>query len=494
MKRGVLLVALACACCRAPGAGPGDRPIEMIVSTDAETLDPRYAGDAVALRATRLIHAGLVRLDPSSLRPEPYLARGFRWVDPLTLRVELRDDVRFHSGALFSSADVVATLRAFGSPAVGSRHASIVDAIASAEADGPHAVIITLKRPHATLLTDLELPILRADQAAGPADAHGTLDGLGPFAVKSFARGELVLSPADTGASPRPLHAVVIRTVRDENARALRLHAGRADVALNVLSPTLLPALGDSRELRLSARPGANLTYMVMRVDRPPLDDVRVRRAISLAIDRAGIARTLLAGYAQAADTLLPPALWAYTPATSPLAFDPAEARRLLRDAGLSRLRVTLLTSTDRLRGTIARYLAQELAEAGVELEVTPLELGTMLARLAAGDFDAATLQIPEVTEPNVLRVFMLGSLVPPMGANRGRIHDAAIDSLLEEGDRATSQEARMRLYADLEARNRDELFLIPLWHEDQVTVTSERARAFVPSAEGRWLSLASLP
>jgi ABC-type transport system substrate-binding protein len=233
---------------------------------------------------------------------------------------------------------------------------------------------------------------------------------------------------------------------------------------------------------------------MVLRVDRPPLDDVRVRRAISMAVDRAGIASTLLAGYAQPADTLLPPALWAYTPPAASLPFDPAAARRLLTETGSARVRITLLTSTDRLRGTIARYLAQELADVGIDLEVTPLELGTMLSRLSLGDFDAATLQLPEITEPNVLRVFMLGSLAPPAGANRGHIHDRAIDALLDEGDRATSEEDRKRLYAELEARNRDQLFLIPLWHEDQVAITSTRARAFSPSAEGRWLSFASLP
>ncbi|HEY8041447.1 MAG TPA: hypothetical protein VIF15_16690, partial [Polyangiaceae bacterium] len=59
-----------------------DRPIEMLVASDPETLDPRYATDPVGMRATRLIHAGLVRLDPDTLAPRPYLARGWRWLDP----------------------------------------------------------------------------------------------------------------------------------------------------------------------------------------------------------------------------------------------------------------------------------------------------------------------------------------------------------------------------------------------------------------------------
>jgi peptide/nickel transport system substrate-binding protein len=474
---------------------------EIVVATDAETLDPRYAGDAVAMRASRLIHAGLVRLDPSTLAPLPYLASGWHWIDARTLHIDLREDVHFHSGHPLTSTDVVATLHAFASPVVLSRHASVVDAIAEARPDGEHAVTIVLRRPHATLVTDLELPILRADQAEGPPDASGALDGLGPYVVAHFSRGEIVLDPADTGATLRPARGVVIRTVHDENARALRLYGGRTDVAVNVISPTLLPALDGKNGLSVTARPGANLTYMVLRVDRPPFDDVRLREALSTAIDRMGIAKTLLAGRADPADTLLPPSHWAYSPPSAPLVFDPPRAKALLDQAALGtqsrgqpRLRFSLLTSTDRLRGTIARYVAQELLDVGIEADIVPLELGTLLARLSAGDFDAATLQLPELTEPNVLRVFLHSAMIPPAGANRGRVRDPVVDALLDEGDATTGETERRDIYARLEQRMRDELFILPLWHEDQVAVTSARARAFIPSAEGRWLSLAGLP
>ncbi|MDP9149623.1 MAG: ABC transporter substrate-binding protein, partial [Myxococcota bacterium] len=178
---------LGCGGQRAPE--PETRPIEMLVANDPETLDPRYATDAVGLRTTRLVHAGLVRLDPTSLEPRPYVARSWRWRDELTLEVSLREDVRFHSGALLSARDVVATLHAFASPEVASRHARIVEAIAEVRADGEHTVVIRLARPHATLLTDLELPILRADQAALPPSPQGLLDGLGPYSLTSVGQG-----------------------------------------------------------------------------------------------------------------------------------------------------------------------------------------------------------------------------------------------------------------------------------------------------------------
>jgi len=464
----------------------------MLVPTDAETLDPRHATDAVALRATRLLHAGLARLDPDTLEPKPYLAKQWTWLDARTVRVELRPDVHFHSGALFTARDVSASIAAFASPRIGSRHARVVEAIRGIEVVSDLVLLIHLDHPHATVLTDLEVPILRADEAFSPPRPDGSLDGLGPYQVARRGPGEIELAPATGGVSPAPARSVTLRTIHDENARALRMHAGRADVVVNGFSPTLLPALEHAPGITVNARRGANLTYLLARTDRGPLADVRVRRALATAIDRERVASTLLAGRAQVASTLLPPEHWAYTPAP-PWPADRIAARASLAEVHPGRLHLTLLTSTDRLRGTIARFLAQELAELGADVEVVPLELGTLIGRLGAGDFELATLQLPELTEPNVLRVFLHSSSIPPEGANRGRVRDAEVDRLLDEGETTPDPAARKLLYAALEKRIRDEALLIPLWHEDQIAVVSERAKAFVPSAEGRWLGLADL-
>jgi hypothetical protein len=68
------------------------------------------------------------------------------------------------------------------------------------------------------------------------------------------------------------------------------------------------------------------------------------------------------------------------------------------------------------------------------------------------------------------------------------------LDALLDQGDHVTEVDARHSIYARLEAREREQMHWLPLWYEDQVAVTSERARAFVPSAEGRWRALAEIP
>lgn len=461
----------------------------MIVTTDAETLDPRFVTNAVGMRVSRLVHAGLFRLDPDTLAPVPYLAASYRFVDPRTLDVTLRADVRFHSGAPLRAANVVATLDALRDPSLHARAAHVVSAIDDVRATSEREVEIHLGRAHATLLSDLEVPILRADQARDATIPGAALDGLGPYRVASARSGVLDLEPAAGGALPEPAHALRVLTVHDENARALRLLGGQTDVATSGLAPALLPTLA-ARGLRVASRPGANLVYVLFRTDRGPFASVDARRAFGEAIDRDLLVRTMLGGHARLATGLLPPGHWAYTP--RPVAGrELASARELLHHEHVS---CTLLGSTDRLRVAIARVMAQELAEAGIDCELVPLELGTLLARLGAGDFDAAVLEIPELTEPNTLRVFLHSASIPPNGSNRGRVRDAEVDAALDAGDAVLDVGARRAAYARLEDRVLAEAYLVPLWHEDVVVVTSPRASAFLPSADGRWLGLARLP
>jgi peptide/nickel transport system substrate-binding protein len=480
-----------------------DRPLEVLVAQDAETLDPRFAVDATAARTTRLMHAGLFKLDETDLHPIPNLAREAVFEDPKTLHISLRDDVRFHGGKPLVADDVVATIRAIGDPAKSYRQRHVVAAIGAIEADGIHAVRIHLSRPRATLLSDLELPILRADEADAPARPDGSLDGLGPYELATREPGVTILRPAKHGISEAkpPVYSVALRAVRDENARALRLLAGRVDVAPQAFSPLLLPPLEAKFVGGHTVRTmGANLTYLVPRIDRGPLTSAPLRRGLALAIDRERMARTFFAGHAIPATSLLPPRLWAHddglAPDDSPFQFDILRAKAAFAEAGVDtthRVALSFLVSTDRFRGTLGRFLAQELAPLGVDLHVEVLELGVLLDRLGRGDFDLALLQMPELTEPNALQVFLHSGFIPPLGSNRGRVRDAELDALLDEGDQTSGLTERKAIYSKVERRARALVPWIPLFHEEQVALVGPRASAFVPLADGRLNGLAKL-
>lgn len=483
-------LALVPACSSGSSGTVSERAIEVVVPTEAQTLDPRFATRSLDVKITRLAHAGLFGLDPVTLEPIPLSAEGFEWIDPATLRVTLRAGVRFHGGRELAPADVCATLAAVQDPSLGSPQRSVVDSIGRCTPEGPRALVLSLDRSRATLLTDLEIPILRADQARSPPRADGELDGLGPFTIQSVSPGEVVLAPAATSAFPRPHHAVVVRTVRDENARVQRLLTGRSDVAPNAVSPPLLPAIIGRSGLEVVSRRGANVTYLLFQNDRPIFKDLERRRAVAAAIDREAIVRTLYAGRATVADGLLPPGHWA-TPA-------PADVppRAPDKDALRGLPHVELLSSTDRPRVTVARAVAQMLGDAGLDVAVVPLDLGVMLSRLDAGDFDLAMLQIPELTEPNVLSWFFHPRGVPGeggQGRNRARYRSQTAGALLDQGATIPDRAARRVFYRLLALLMASDMPVVPLWHEDQVAVVSERARGFFPSAEGHWLSLARL-
>jgi peptide/nickel transport system substrate-binding protein len=222
------------------------------------------------------------------------------------------------------------------------------------------------------------------------------------------------------------------------------------------------------------------------------MDARDARRAVSLAIDRAAMTLELLGRAGAIAGGTLPPMLAASPQFMGDRRADPELARSLVRRFS-TRAPITIAVSSDRARVLCARIIAQSLGDVGFDVEVRPLELGANLARLAAGDFDLALTSSSELNDPDVLRWYLHSSAIPPDGANRGRVRDAAIDRLLDTGLAARSLEERRAIYAELEARIADIDALIPLFHEDHTAVVSARAASFLPSADGRWSALATL-
>lgn len=142
----------------------------------------------------------------------------------------------------------------------------------------------------------------------------------------------------------------------------------------------------------------------------------------------------------------------------------------------------------------LARFLQQELATKGFDVTIVPIELGTLFSRLSSGDFDVALLNVPELLEPNVLRVFLHSASVPPSGSNRGRVRDPDLDAVLDRAASLVDHRARAPLYAEAEARIIANAYWIPLWHEHVTTLTSPRAAALEVGTDGRWLGLATIP
>ncbi|MFI5306382.1 MAG: ABC transporter substrate-binding protein [Polyangiales bacterium] len=496
---GCMLFWLLCACSGGAATEHGDGPLVVLLPREALEIDPRFSGDPYGHKVSRLLFASLVTIDPQTLEVVPDLAEEVVIESPTRYRAKLRSGLRFSDGTALDADDVAATFRSVVDPGFGSRYASTYSQIERVEVVSPLEVVFHLRGPHATFLADLELPVLRAEDEHRHLGALGAAApaGAGPYvlASRSASQIDLVANPHWYGGAVR-FPVVRMLVVHDDNTRALRLLAGAGDLAMSAVPPLLLPLFEHDPRFVVRSAPGVGTTYMGLNLEAAALRDVRVREALAYGIDREALVRAKLSGRARLASSFIVPGHWAHAAETPRYGYDPARARALLRAAGRGsgRLHLSLRCGSDRFRQSIARAIVAMLADVGIDVELRPSEVATLIADLNRGRFELTMLEVPEVVEPHVLSWFFGADHVPGNGregANRWRFRNTDFDAAIEQGRRSVERPARVRAYADAQRILAEQLPVIPLWHEDVVAVENGRARAFAVPRLGRFGPLA---
>jgi peptide/nickel transport system substrate-binding protein len=501
----LLLLALAALISCSRAALP-EGTLVILIQSPPETLDRRLALSAIAEHiAGNLIEPGLMKIGDDG-RPLPDLAERLEVLDPTHFVATLRPGLVFQDGSPLTADDVVATFRSLTDGRLHSPLASKYQNLRSVEALDPLRVRFELREPYAPFAVDLVMGIVPASVAtsAEPASFGRHPIGAGPFRLAAWPEDEWLLLEANPdyyGGRP-PLGHLLFKTVRDETTRVLELLDGRADLAINQVSPPLLPMLEHAPGLKLLTGPGADAAYLMFQIDDPLVADLRVRQAIASAIDREAIVRYKFLGHARLGSSLLPPGNWARDDTLLPIPRDLPRARALLEEAGFSaappgrRLELTYKVSTDRFRKSVALAIAQQLGEAGIGVRVQTLEWGTFFTDVRRGNFELASLIWVPIIEPDLLFwVFASQSIPTPEngfnGANRGHYRNAEVDALLAEARRDGEEESRRRRYLEVQQKVAAELPYLVLWYEDQVAVLREDLEGFTLSPVGSLDSLA---
>lgn len=497
----MLLLAIGLGC-----AKPAEREPDALVvmlPRDAEQLDPRFVGDPYGLRVSRLLFASLVTIDPRTLDVIPDLAESVTPLSATEFEVKLRKGLRFSDGSPLDAEDVVATFQGVVDPALSSRYAHTYRRIAEMRVPDPRTIVFVLREPHATFLTDLELPIVRSEDAfrrvATPEDPFPV--GAGPYRLVAREPGLLELRANlrwHRGAPNYPALRLVV--IRDDNTRALRMLAGQGDLAIASIPPLLLPMFEDDARFETRSAPGISTMYLGFHTASPKLTDARVRHAIGHAIDRELLVQTKYHGLARITDTWIPQDHWAQVDTLTGHAFDPDRARALLDEAGFidppgpkPRMSLVIRTTSERFRQSVARAIAAMLRDVGIEVDVRPSEAATLIADLNKGSFEVTLLQVPEVIEPHVLSWFFDSSRIPgpeSEGANRWRYANAELDALFERGRTRVEPKQRRAAYERAQQLLARDLPVLPLWQPDTVAVV-RRGSLFEVPRDGRFGTLA---
>ncbi len=460
-----------------------------------EHLDPRYPEDAFGAALGRLLFPALLGSHPVDFTPAPSLALRVEARVGMRVRVHLDPGARFVDGRPLGAADVVATYRTLLAPGSRSRlHETYARVFQGVSAAGPTAVDFTLHHPDGTLDSMLQQPILPADTGAVELQAapgqEGRFVGAGALRVEAFGDGDWRFVRAEGAIPPGAPRSYRFVSLRDPNTLALRLLHGEGDVA--ELKPEQIAVFARHPAFEVRAARGVGLTYLGVHCARPALADPRVRRALALALDRTALRRARLGPHAVDAVGVLPPTHWAAAPGLPPIAFDPVAARtelQAIRGVGAPPLRLVLRVSTQRFALVTAQALAAMLGAVGVEVEVRPSELATLLADLRGGRFDLTLLTVPDLSDPWGLSFWFASSSIPEAGragGNRWRYRNPALDQALEAGAQAEGPAARRPHYVTAQRILADELPVIPLWHPDVVYAVRRTWRPQAPRGDGR--------
>lgn len=496
----VFLFCLACLSCSKPS---DPSTVVVLIEFSPNNLDPRVGVDAQSERIDELLFDSLVRKD-DHFNLQPSVAERWETPDPQTYIFHIRHGIRFHDGRSLTARDVKWTLDTLRYHSLKTPKATTYALLDRVETPDDFTLMLHTREPNATLLWNLSDGAFGIVPYGSGPDFNSNPIGSGPFKFVRFDVDNQVVIERNDDYWGEHAHVQRVRfaVVPDATTRVLELRKGSADFASNALPLDMVTALKSRKELEILQSPGTILMYMAFNLQDPILKDVRVRQALAYAIDRKALLYYLFRDAGRLADSVLPPEHWAYNGNVAHYPFDPARANAMLDAAGYYRgqdgirFPLTMKTSTDEAPRLVAAVLQQEFRKVGIALQIRSFEFSTFMSDVEKGAFQLYSLRlIGGNQDPDVFEGFFDSHSFPPSRYNRERYSNPQVDRLIDEGRSTLDQQARKKVYGEIQRILADELPFIDLWYLDNVMVHSRRVTnvEMNPSGNYDFLSTAEL-
>ncbi len=443
------------------------------------TLDPDVGTASFNLMSLGVCES-LMRYT-ETLRVEPWIAKSLDRVDDLTWRVVLRDDVTFWDGTRVDAEAVRASFVRTMEKAPGTADLLPRDTVFTA--DGQTLTIRT-PMPVGMMRNNLAAPNLAIKKVAGDQFVC-----TGPFRPTAFTARESIALEAYAGyrGGPPALARITARQLADTAARSLAVQAGDMDVA-----QALLPS--DVSKLRLAGvqvdpAPWARQHMIVLNPTREPLNDVAVRRALSLLVDRKGLIDAVLDGVGEVAQAIAPASI-GIAGLVDAHRTAPDEAKRVLDAAGWrpgpdgvrvkdgKRLAFKLGTYSGRAELEQFAVAILDMAKAaGMELSIE--KLADVEQALASNAFDSTMYSIGSAAFGDVSR--LLATLYTPSPRNKDRYSNERVNAAFGRYIQSSDAAEQARLFGEMQRAIGDDVPIVPLVNPYQVVAYSKKVRDFKP-------------
>jgi peptide/nickel transport system substrate-binding protein len=458
-------------------------------------------------------YSTLLAIDPNNF-PEVVGKVGKEWEispDGLTYTIKLHEDVKFHDGSTLTSEDVKATFERIVNPPEGvpSVRKAQLAKLKSIEAPAPDTIVFNLNEPASGFLTTLASPwhcIYSAKKLQEDPDYPAkVVMGSGPFTFDEYSAGAYWRGNKfeDYFEDGKPyldgFEASIVTGASLVNAVAGR----QVDAVFRLISAPEKQRIEQARgdEVAFQATPATSVTLIDVNTKKPPFDDVRVRRALSLAIDRdTGL--KVLGDYSQKFPNVVFRAghRLDFTEAelrevpgfSGDIEAQRAEAKRLLEEAGVSDLKFSLLSPNFKVPyEPLAIFFIDQWRQIGVEVTFDAQPTATQIARMSSGDFDLALdFNAPTSDDPTEV----LAKFVPGGPGNYTGIEDEKLVELYRQQDSTTDPAERDRLVKEFVDRFVEQQYYITTFATEREVVMDKKVRGWkVPPSYSVGLDLSNV-
>jgi peptide/nickel transport system substrate-binding protein len=479
----------------APGSVPGAaaQTLNLAVGAPVTSLDPHYHALSPNYAVADMLFDSLTAFDAQA-RVQARLAESWKPVAENVWEFKLRPNVTFHNGNAFTAEDVAFTIaRVPTVPNSPSSYGIYTRAIQRVEVVDPLTVRFHTNGPYPLLPVDLaQIEMLDSETHANPLTEDfnsGKLAiGTGPFRVLSHRNGDRIeYARNDSYFGPRPhWERVNYRMITNDAARTAALLSGDVDFIDQVPTSDIAKLRGDNR-VQLSEANGLRLIFLALDhsrdtaspftfdndgkpLPRNPLRDVRVRRALSMSIDRQAITDRVMEGASLPSTQLLPPTAFGALPDRTVGRADADAAKRLLTEAGYPNgFRITLHGPNDRYMNDsrIIQAIGQMWTRVGVRTSVEAQPWATFVARAGRQELSAMLVgwgtSSGEPTSPLRSLLATYNAQRGFGGSNRGRYSNPAMDAKMEEALRTLDDTKREALLREATTIAMDDVGIIPI-------------------------------
>jgi len=464
---------------------------------DIDKLDPQLATAFQTTQTLSLVYSTLVKTGTTG-QIEPDLAT--KWVtsaDGKTVTFTLRSGVVWQDGSPFTSADVKASLQRILDEATGAVARSNLLAIASIGTPSKASVVLHLSKPSAALLYSLA-SVNSAIESAKDI-AAGTVgkkpDGTGPFAWKKWDQGQQVTlsaNPKYYGGAPK-VHTLEFRVIPNESSILSGMKAGAFQLGL-ISDPGVAKQAGSSSDYRLVKQPALSYHALMLNGRKGPLRSVKVRQAISCAVDRNQVLQTAAYGDGTVTGPITSPA-FSYS-ATDGLPCKPgdtAAAKSLLAAGGYAKgFTLDTIVETGEYATAVgeAQNLQSQLSKIGVRLKLRQLSTAPYVTAWLAADFDAAVALNGGSYDPYLMygRYYTAGgSLAKPAG-----LDSTKLAQLLDAGNATSDNGKRQTIYQNLQQQLLTESPWVWMFRSDDYYLVGSGVSGFAARPDGQLRSLAT--